>query len=128
MKQLISILFFIFIYSSSFSQREKFDCHNISTTKLLNKYEQYKSYGLEIKKSGNGKTVDFMKEMILVFDYGELRQLCINAWGVVEENGENNCYLKFTNNFSSISKSAYLEDIDYIEILVLLNKEIKAKL
>lgn len=110
------------------AQREKFKCETINTDLLLEKYEELKIYGLEIKQSGNGKTIDFMRAMILKFDYADLKQLCINAWSEVNNNGENSCYTKFLNNFSRIDKNFYLANIDYIEILVQINRMIKNSL
>lgn len=128
MKILLAIFVSTVIQLSCFSQRQKFDCYNISKSKVLIKYDQLRGYGLEIKKSGNGNTIDFMKEMLLTFSYEELRQLCIDSWGVVNSNGVDNCYLKFNKSYSNISKSVYMEDFDYIEMFVMLNGLIKAKL
>lgn len=124
MKNLL-LLIFLLTGFKAFTQREKFKCESINTNLLLEKYGEFKSYGLEIKQSDNGKTIDFMRAMILELDYTDLRQLCINAWSEVNNNGENSCYTKFLNNFSFIDKNFYLENIDYIEILVQLNKMIK---
>jgi len=111
MKKLI-ILIAILITSKSYTQIENFHCENVSKSKLLEKYEQYKS-GFELIHNG----VDAIELTIDQISSSVMKQMCINAWGEVYNNSASYTYGKFKRRNFNISYDAYSRDIQYLEIL-----------
>lgn len=117
-KNALLFLTFCVICLPSFGQRNKFDCHAINNDKLMSAYNNLKSYGLEyVVKTDKGDKKDIMEFAIYFLKYEELRQLCINAWADVEENGADYCYNRYVKLRGYVDKSVYMDNIDYFEML-----------
>lgn len=84
----------------------------------MSAYINLKSYGLQyVVETDKGDKKDIMEFSIYFFKFEELRQLCINAWADVEKNGADYCYNRYVKLRGYVSKSVYMDNIDYFEIL-----------
>lgn len=114
-------LLIIFLLSSSLclSQREKFNCYELTKQELITKYYQYSGKGFKLVHNG----VDVLPFVIDDLSAPTLRQTCINAWSEVDQNGFKYTHGKFQRRNFEISYQEYLNDIDYLEILSYLRYE-----
>lgn len=113
--KIILFILTIFMTNLVFTQKHDFDCNNLTKAKLFNKYQEYKKYGLEIKS----KDKDFI---VLALDEAStklIRQLCINAWSEVIQNGTKYTYGKYKRRNGKIEYNLYLKEIRYLETLSL---------
>ncbi len=116
--QLLILVISIFLGSAIYAQRQKFDCNNINSGKVLSAYDNLKFYGLQrVVKTSKGDAKDIMELAIFYLKPDEIQQICINAWSEVENNGADYCYKRYVTLRGFVSKALYMENIDYFEML-----------
>lgn len=120
MKKTILILSLI-IFSNISAQ--DFNCHNIDRYQLNYIYQQNENKF----KIVNGN-IDYMKGVIESLSVNSIRQICINNWGIYQQNGKEYMYNRFTNNYGYIDRNYYYNNITYLEILGNLKSDIKSRL
>ncbi|WP_334113541.1 hypothetical protein, partial [Paucihalobacter sp.] len=106
-----------------FSQKHNFDCYNLSKSKIMSKFQDYKNYGLKLTRND----IDVMEFTIDELRNDVITQLCINAWYEVRENGSEYTYEKFKRRNADLSYKLYLADIQFFEILSAIKNQLILK-
>lgn len=124
---LIFVLSLLLHSQCGYGQDVSFDCEKFSKRNLLTVQQRYKDsafFSFRTEKS-SGKKVEVYSYLIDELSYDDLKQLCIEAWYDVKQNGADYCYERFCRRYFKITRLQYMLDVQYLEILVKLDRLIK---
>lgn len=119
MKRIVLILV-LTLFSELSAQ--SFDCHNVDRYQLTYIYQQNEN---KFKFVSGG--IDYMKKVVENLPLNTMKQICINNWGVYQQNGKDYMCSCFVNNYGYIDKSYYYNNITYLELLGYFKFKIKSR-
>ena len=119
MKNLLIIGAFL-IFAKSTAQN--FGCNDIDRYQLNYVYKQNEN---KFKLTINN--INYTEKAVESFSIGAMKQICINNWGVYQQNGKDYMYKRFIDTNGYVDKDYYLNNIGYLEILSYLKYQISSK-
>lgn len=119
MKNILIISVFLFFVKIT---AQNFGCNDIDRYQLNYIYKQNENkFKLVINN------INYTETAVESFSIGAMKQICINNWGVYQQNGKDYMYKRFVDNNGYLDKNYYLINIGYLEILSYLKYQISAK-
>ncbi|WP_018676215.1 hypothetical protein [Riemerella columbina] len=93
--------------------QSKFQCNDINSYQVLQKYNEIKHLGVNYKSPNNKEIIPLMIDILK--DDG-LRQICIDAAYDDHLKGTENNYRRYIRDTKNISREAYMKNYDFLEM------------